>query len=109
MFEGARRGPLGRVVGAEEAEDDGGEDTIEGAEGKGEVGEKKAGQEGGGGDTADGEGVEGGREKEVDKEELDEEGDDNVHFRQRRKSDWREICGRIGLKWDFRVDLAVWR
>lgn len=38
VFEGAGGGPLGGVVGADEAEGEGGEDTVEGAEGEGEVG-----------------------------------------------------------------------
>ena len=63
MFESARSGPLGRVMGGEETEDEGGEDTIEGAEGKGEIGEEKAGKEGGGGEAAKGEGVKGSCEE----------------------------------------------
>lgn len=39
VFEGAGGGPLGGVVGAHETEGEGGQDTVEGAEGEGEVGD----------------------------------------------------------------------
>lgn len=59
-FEGAGGGVLGEVFVAREAEEDGGEGAVDGAEGEGEQGGEGAGVEGGagGGDGEEGEDVE---------------------------------------------------
>ena len=59
VVEGAGDGPLGDAVGVEEAEEEGGEDAVGGAEEEAAVGGEEAGVEGEGGDGEVGEGEEG--------------------------------------------------
>ncbi len=71
VVEGARDGPLADAVLADEAEGEGGEDAVGGAEDEGAVGGEEAGVEGGGGDGEVGEGEEGACEAEVEGEEAE--------------------------------------
>ena len=66
VVEGAGDGPLADAVGAGEAEEEGGEDAVGGAEEEAAVGGEEAGVEGGGGDGEVGEGEEGAGEAEVE-------------------------------------------
>ena len=66
VVEGSRDGPLADAVLAGEAEEEGGEDAVGGAEDEAAVGGEQAGVEGGFGDGEVGEGEEGGCEAEVE-------------------------------------------
>lgn len=66
VVEGAGDGPLADAVGADEAEEEGGEDAVGGAEEEAAVGGEEAGVEGGGGGGEVGEGEEGAGEAEVE-------------------------------------------
>ena len=66
VLEGARDGPLADAVAADEAEEEGGEDPVGGAENEAAVGGEEAEVEGGGRDGELGEGEEGGGEAEVE-------------------------------------------
>lgn len=65
---------------AHEAEEEGGEDAVGGAEEEAAVGGEEAGVEGGGGDGEVGEGEEGECEAEVEEEEAEEGEEDGVHY-----------------------------
>lgn len=79
VVERSGNGPLADAVHADEAEGEGGEDAVGGAEDKASIGGEEAGVEGGGGDGEVGEGEEGAREAEVEGEEADEDHEDRVH------------------------------
>ena len=79
VVEGAGDGPLADAVLADEAEDEGGEDAVGGAEDEAAVGGEEAGVEGGGGDGEVGEGEEGAGEAEVEGEEAEADEEDGVH------------------------------
>ena len=79
VVEGARDGPLADAVLADEAEGEGGEDAVGGAEEEAAVGGEEAGVEGGGGDGEVGEGEEGAGEAEVEGEEAEEDHKDCMH------------------------------
>lgn len=81
-LKGARGEVLREAVFADEAEDDGGEGAVDGAEDEGDVGGEEAGGEGGVGekDGSAGEGEEGNGEGEVGYGEVEEEVEDAVHL-----------------------------
>lgn len=106
VVEGSGDGPLADAVLADEAEGEGGEDTVGGAEDEAAVGGEEAGVEGGGGDGEVGEGEEGAREAEVEGKEADEDHEDRVHgcikagLEIRLSGGWRTFvrCGRRVLR-----------
>ena len=79
MVEGAGGGPLGDAVVAEEAESEGGEDAVGGAEEEGEVGGEEAGVEGGSGVAEVGEEDEKEGGAEVEEREAEEKEDGVEH------------------------------
>lgn len=80
VAESARDGPLADAVLADEAQSEGGEDAVGGAEDEAAVGGEEAGVEGGGGDGEVGEGEEGAGEAEVEGEEAEEKQEDGGHL-----------------------------
>ena len=79
-FESARGGPLRDAVFAHEAEDEGGEDAVDGAEDEGAVGGEEAGVEGGAGEgEEEGEDEEGEGGAEVEGEDAEEDEERGVH------------------------------
>ena len=82
ILKSAGGGPLGDAVVAEGAEEEGGEDAVDGAEDEGAVGGEEAGVEGGAGDVEEGgEGEEGERGAEVEGENAEEDEEGIVHCR----------------------------
>ena len=84
--EGAGYGPLGNSVLADEAEGEGDDDTVGGAEDEAAVGGEEASVEGSGGDGEEGEGEEGAGEAEVEGQDADKDEEDGVH----------DCCGECG-------------
>lgn len=106
VVEGSGDGPLADAVLANEAEGEGGEDAVGGAEDEAAVGGEEAGIEGGSWDGEVGEGEEGAREAEVEGKEADEDHEDRVHsckkagLEIRLSGGWRTFvrCGRTVLR-----------
>ena len=133
VVEGSGDGPLADAVLADEAEGEGCEDTIGGAEDEAAVGGEYTGVEGSGWEDGEvGEGEEGGGEAEVEGEEAEKDEDDGVHdgsCREREGECGEEIwlrgsvgggfvrCGRGGFSrtvltrgsWSLRVSLVEYK
>ena len=78
-MEGAGSEVLGQAVAAEEPEEDGDKDAIDGAEDEGQVGAEAAGVEGGGGEAEGGECEERAGEAKIEGEKAEEVEEEGVH------------------------------
>ena len=106
VLEGSRDGPLADAVLADEAQGEGGEDAVCGAEDEAAVRGKEAGVEGGGGDGEVGEGEESACEAEVEGEEAEDGQENCVHGECRGRGRFLENLLRVFLRCGREVSKA---